>query len=193
MADYSSLVRPDLLGPRLAEALGDDRWRHPSIKLITGGKSNLTFELTSGAGTVIVRRPPSGELLPRAHDMGREARIQRALAPTPVPVAAILLDDSAGQITGTPMYVMESVPGHVIRDALPTGYATTVADKHAIAHALVDVLADLHAVDPVAVGLGDYGRSQGFLSRQVDRWTQQWESSKSHDVAAVDGLAQRLA
>ena len=87
---HENLIRPDLVGPALARALGDARWHDLDAVLIAGGKSNLTFELTSAAGTVVLRRPPSGPLLPRAHDMGREARIQRALAPTPVPVPAIL-------------------------------------------------------------------------------------------------------
>jgi aminoglycoside phosphotransferase (APT) family kinase protein len=189
----ADLVRPDRLGPALAEATGDGRWRSPGAELIAGGKSNLTFELTSAAGALILRRPPSGELLPSAHDMGREARIQRALAATSVPVPKIVLTEPGADLLGVPFYVMEKVPGHIIRDELPDGYAQTPAQKLALTDALVDVLADLHAVDPEAVGLADYGRPHGYLERQLRRWNGQWEKSKTHEVKAVDELGARLA
>jgi len=186
-------VRPDRLGPVLADATGDGRWRSLDATLIAGGKSNLTFELTSAAGTLILRRPPSGELLPSAHDMGREARIQRALEATSVPVPKIVLTEPGADLLGVPFYVMEKVPGHIIRDELPDGYAQTPAEKLALTDALVDVLADLHAVDPEAIGLGDYGRPHGYLERQLRRWNGQWEKSKTHEVAAVDELGAQLA
>ena len=189
----ADLVRLDLLGPALADATGDARWRALDAVLIAGGKSNLTFELTSAAGALILRRPPSGELLPSAHDMGREARIQRALAGTSVPVPKIVLTEPGGDLLGVPFYVMEKVPGHVIRDELPDGYAQTPAEKLAMTDALVDVLADLHTVDADAIGLGDYGRPHGYLERQLRRWNGQWEKSKTHEVAAVDELGAQLA
>jgi aminoglycoside phosphotransferase (APT) family kinase protein len=117
---HENLIRPDLLGPALARALRDARWERPQASLVSGGKSNLTFVLTSDAGAVVLRRPPDGPLLPRAHDMAREARVQRALAATPVPMPAILLED-AGELIGVPFYVMEKVDGYVIRDTLPAG------------------------------------------------------------------------
>jgi aminoglycoside phosphotransferase (APT) family kinase protein len=189
----ADLVRPDRLGPVLADATGDGRWRSLDAALIAGGKSNLTFELTSAAGALILRRPPSGELLPSAHDMGREARIQRALEATSVPVPKIVLTEPDADLLGVPFYVMEKVPGHIIRDELPDGYAQTPAEKLALSDALVDVLADLHAVDPEAIGLGDYGRPHGYLERQLRRWNGQWEKSKTHEVAAVDELGAQLA
>jgi aminoglycoside phosphotransferase (APT) family kinase protein len=88
---------------------------------------------------------------------------------------------------------MEKVPGHVIRDQMPDGYAETPAEKLALTDALVDVLADLHAVDPEAIGLGDYGRPHGYLERQIRRWNGQWEKTKTHEVKAVDELSGRLA
>ena len=110
---YENLTRLDLVGPALARALGDPGWERLEASLISGGKSNLTFELTSDAGEAVLRRPPDGPLLPRAHDMGREARVQRALAGTAVPVAAILFEDP-GDLIGVPFYVMEKVDGYVI-------------------------------------------------------------------------------
>lgn len=181
------------MGPVIAEATGDQRWRSLDAALIAGGKSNLTFELTSEAGALILRRPPSGELLPSAHDMGREARIQKALAGTAVPVPRIVLEEPTGDLLGVPFYVMEKVPGHVIRAEMPAGYAESTEEKHALSFALVDVLADLHAVDPDAIGLSDYGRPDGFLERQIRRWGGQWEKSKTHEVKAIDELGARLA
>jgi aminoglycoside phosphotransferase (APT) family kinase protein len=187
------LVRLDRLGPALAQATGDGRWRSLGATLIAGGKSNLTFEVTSEAGAVILRRPPTGELLPSAHDMGREARIQQALAGTSVPVPKVVLQEASGDLLGVPFYVMEKVAGHVIRAEMPDGYAETPGEKLALADALVDVLADLHTVDPEAIGLGDYGRPLGYLERQIRRWNGQWEMTKTHEVKVVDELGGRLA
>ncbi len=191
--DGTDLIRPGELGQLLAEATGDGRWAHLEPLLITGGKSNLTFELTSAAGSLILRRPPTGPLLPRAHDMGREARVQRALAATGVPVAAIVLEQREPDLLDVPFYVMEKVPGVVMTDAALDGYVPTAAERVAAVDALVDTLAVLHEVAPEAVGLGDYGRPQRFVARQVRTWTRQWEAAKTHDVAAVDELATRLA
>ena len=188
---YENLTRLNLVGPALARALGDPGWARLEASLVSGGKSNLTFELTSDAGEAVLRRPPDGPLLPRAHDMGREARVQRALAATAVPVPAILLED-AGELIGVPFYVMGKVDGYVIRDTLPAGWAESARDRHAIADVLVDTLADLHAVDPEAVGLSGFGRPAGLGERQLRRWSEQWERSRSRDVPAVEELGRRL-
>lgn len=192
MTDVESLLHPAHLGPVLAQATADDRWARFDARLIAGGKSNLTFELTSPAGQLILRRPPQGQLLPSAHDMGREARVQRALAQTPVPVASVVFAETAAQTLDTPFYVMEKVAGHAIRDAIPPGYAAAPAQRRDIADALVDAMADLHSIEPAAVGLGDYGRPEGFLARQVGRWRKQSLASRSHDVPELDALAAAL-
>ncbi|MFC5997026.1 phosphotransferase family protein [Pseudonocardia hispaniensis] len=189
---WDELVRPAMLGPAVAEATGDPRWCHLTATLLSGGKSNLTFLLTSPAGELVMRRPPSGELLPSAHDMGREVRVQRALASSSVPVARVVLSDD-GAIVGSPCYVMERVPGHIIRDRIPDGYADTSEQRTALAFALVDVLADLHRVDPREVGLEDYGRPIGFLARQVRRWNDQWQRSRTVSVGPLEDLGRRLA
>lgn len=180
------LVRPDLVGPKIAEATGESAWTDFEAELIAGGKSNLTFTLRSGAGELILRRPPTGKLLPSAHDMGREARIQQGLASTDVPVARIVLNDTAGEDLGVPYYVMEKVVGHVIRDELPAGYASNDDDKAAMADAQIDAMVALHAVDPEAVGLGDLGRPDGYLERQLRRWVGQ--SEKASDSVRADRL-----
>ncbi len=188
---HENLTRLDLVGPALARALGDPGWKRLEASLVSGGKSNLTFELSSDAGEAVLRRPPDGPLLPRAHDMGREARVQGALAGTAVPVAAILFED-AGDLIGVPFYVMEKVDGYVVRDAPPAGWADSARERHAVGDVLVDTLADLHAIDPEEVGLAGYGRPSGLGERQVRRWSDQWERSKSRDIPAVEELARRL-
>jgi aminoglycoside phosphotransferase (APT) family kinase protein len=190
--DPSVLARPEVVGPALEVATGDPAWRDVRVDLISGGKSNLTFTLTSPAGELVLRRPPTGDLLPSAHDVGREARVQRALAETDVPVARIVLHD-IGELLGVGCYVMEKVPGHVVRSELPPGFAAAPAERERMAHEFVDTLATLHAVDPETVGLADYGRPDGFMERQVRRWVGQWEKSKTRDVTEIDELAHRLA
>ena len=185
-------AEPEVVGPLLAQVLHDPRWLEPDVALISGGKSNLTYRIASDAGEVILRRPPLGHILPTAHDMVREHRVLTALEPTPVPVPRILhLGDADGPL-GAPFYVMERVVGHICRNALPPGYAETPERRQAIGEALVDVLADLHTVDPAAVGLADFGRPAGFMERQLRRWSKQWEASKADDLPALDALRDEL-
>ncbi|AEF40130.1 phosphotransferase family protein [Hoyosella subflava] len=190
--DLLGLLPLSALAPALVAATNDTRWTEVDAELITGGKSNLTFGLSCPAGELILRRPPTGELLPRAHDMVREARVQEALAGTAVPTAAIVLVDD-GNLLGFPFYVMEKVPGHVVRGDLPAGYATETDERRAIGEGFVDTLATLHAVDYEAIGLADYGRPEGFMARQVRRWTGQWEASRFEPVAEIEELGARLA
>jgi aminoglycoside phosphotransferase (APT) family kinase protein len=190
--DIESLLHPTRLGPVLAAATGDERWATFEARLISGGKSNLTFELRSAAGDLILRRPPVGELLPSAHDMAREARVQRALVTTRVPVASIVYVEPSAQTLETPFYVMEKVQGHVIREAMPPGYAETPEDRRKIADALVDTLVELHGIEPASVGLGDFGRPEGFLARQVRRWKGQSEAIGLRSVPELDALAAAL-
>ncbi len=187
------LLRPDVVGPRIAEATGESSWNEFSAELIAGGKSNLTFTLRSDAGELILRRPPTGELLPSAHDMGREARIQLGLASTEVPVPRIVLNEPSGEDLGVPYYVMEKVDGHVIRENLPSGYAEGDDDKAAMADAQIDAMVALHAVDQDAVGLGGLGRPEGYLERQLRRWLGQSEKSSATVRAdRLPDLAARL-
>ena len=188
------LLRPSVVGARLAEATGDTIWRHFTAAIISGGKSNLTFALTNTEGArLVLRRPPTGELLPSAHDMGREARIQAALVGSGVPVPHIVLNEDSGVDLGVPYYVMEEVEGHVIREDLPEGFAEQDSDKEAMADALVDALVALHAVDPDEVGLGNLGRRSGYLERQLRRWLgQSQRASESVRADRLPALAARL-
>lgn len=163
-----------------------------SARLIAGGKSNLTYEVTDGKNTWIVRRPPLGHVLATAHDMAREFRLMSALQDTGVPVPrtyALCRDES---VLGAPFYVMERVAGTPYRHAAEL---ETLGPERTrlISGSLVDTLAALHEVDPAAVGLADFGRTEGFLARQVGRWKKQLDASHSRDLPAADELHARLA
>ncbi len=165
--------------------------RQLTATLIAGGRSNLTYFVGDGTREWVLRRPPLGHVLPTAHDMGREHRVISALADTPVPVPrvdALCTDES---VIGAPFYVMEKVEGRVLRDAGAVA-ALSADEAAACSRALVDVLASIHSVDPFAVGLDDFGRPEGYLERQVRRWGQQWERSKTRELPPLEELARRL-
>src|SRR5664279_921564 len=164
-------------------------WR---AELIQGGKSNLTYRLTDGSHDWVLRRPPLGHVLATAHDMAREYRVMSALAPTPVPVPAMVTLCNDPSVIGAPFYVMEYVQGSILRRTTDTDKLTD-AQRTVVAHRLIDTLVDLHEVDPGAVGLGDFGHPDGFLERQVRRWTQQLQRSRSRDIPGFDDLADQLA
>ncbi len=162
-----------------------------SAELIAGGKSNLTYVvcgLRDGAPVSwVLRRPPLGHVLATAHDMAREFRVLSALAPTGVPVPQVYHLCQDPDVIGAPFYLMELVEGTVYRDRSQTGQLTAERAR-AMSWALMDVLADLHAVDPVQVGLADFGRPGGYLERQVTRWGKQLAASRSREVPGIDAL-----
>jgi len=162
-----------------------------SARLIAGGKSNLTYEVTDGTSWWIVRRPPLGHVQATAHDMGREFTAMSALADTGVPVPRTYAHCADESVLGAPFYVMERVEGVAYRkaaelDELGTERTTAIAGR------LVEVLAALHAVDPQAVGLGEFGRPRGFLERQVRRWGKQLEGSRTRAHPDADELHRLL-
>ncbi|WP_405112066.1 phosphotransferase family protein [Micromonospora sp. NBC_01405] len=160
--------------------------------LIAGGKSNLTYLLRSGGHEVVLRRPPLGHVLATAHDMAREHRIISALAPTAVPVPEALLFCPDTDVIGAPFYLMEKVDGEVFRGRSQTDPLTD-RQRRDLATAMMDTLAALHAVEPAAVGLADFGRPEGFLGRQVRRWAGQLDQSRSRPLPGVDELRDALA
>ena len=184
---------PSVVGPYLARALDEPGWTDCSVTLIAGGKSNLTFRVDGAPGSLILRRPPLGHVLPTAHDMVREHTVMSALADTAVPVPRMLHLCTDPEVLGQPFYVMERVEGHVCREALPAGYADAPAQRRAIGEGLVEVLAALHEVDPAAVGLAEFGRPDGYLERQVRRWVKQWDATRIDGHDALDALAADLA
>jgi aminoglycoside phosphotransferase (APT) family kinase protein len=162
-----------------------------TAELIGGGRSNLTYRVSDGVSTWIVRRPPLGHVLATAHDMAREHRVISALAGTAVPVPRTLLLCADTSVIGAVFFVMEQAPGTVYRRREQTA-ALTAGQRERLARALVETLADLHDVDPAAVGLADFGRPQGYLDRQVRRWSGQLDQSRSRDLAGIDELRSRL-
>ncbi len=164
-----------------------------TFELIAGGRSNLTYRVADAdGGAWVLRRPPLGHVLATAHDMSREHRIISALASTDVPVApAVALCEDA-DVNGAPFYVMDFVDGAVLRD-LPAAQAVAREVRQAAGASLVDVLARIHAVDPDRVGLGDLGRREGYIARQLKRWHGQWEQSGFTDLTGIDTVHGRLA
>jgi aminoglycoside phosphotransferase (APT) family kinase protein len=186
-------AEPLVVGPVLARALHDSQWLDCDVALLSGGKSNLTYRVRCEAGELILRRPPLGHILPTAHDMAREYRVLTALQGTDVPVPRTFLLAGPEDGLGVQFYVMERVVGHICRDAMPAGYAEAPSERSAVGNELIDILAALHAIDPEQVGLGDFGRPSGFMERQLRRWSEQWERSKSVELPALEQLRDDLA
>jgi aminoglycoside phosphotransferase (APT) family kinase protein len=167
------------------------------FEMIPGGRSNLTYRVTDRAGhAYALRRPPTSHVLPTAHDMSREYRIIAALGPAGLPVAPALGFCGDESVTGGAFYVMGYVDGHVLRDPATAGVALDVAGRRRAGESLVDVLSDIHAVDIDAVGLGDLGRRDGYIGRQLKRWYGQYQQSKEMggpDVPSVDEVHEFLS
>ena len=163
------------------------------FELIAGGRSNLTYRVSDSAGRqVVLRRPPVSDVLATAHDMSREHRVMAALAPTPVPVPTMLAFCDDPEITGAPFYVMEFVDGAIVRGR-DQAEALSTSARRAIGSRMIEVLSALHAVDPPQVGLGDLGRPDGYLERQLRRWSKQVEQSKTRDLPVIEDVHRRLS
>lgn len=163
-----------------------------TFSLIAGGHSNLTYLFVDSNGAeYVLRRPPLGHVLESAHDMGREHRIISALAGSAVPVPAThaLCDDPA--VNGAPFYVMGFVAGAVLHNA-EVAAQLTAQERRELGYHVVDVLADLHHVDPDAVGLGQLGRKEGYIARQLKRWNKQWAASKTEEIPEMETVSALL-
>ncbi|KAA0085586.1 phosphotransferase family protein [Mycolicibacterium sp. P9-64] len=158
-----------------------------TASVLAGGKSNLTYRVSDGQHGWVVRRPPLGHVLATAHDMGREYRVMAALAGTAVPVPAMVAHCGDLSVTGAPFYVMEFVDGTVYSEAQQLIAAGAEATS-AIAARMITTLADLHSLDPRTIGLEDLGRPDGYLQRQVARWTRQLQASRSRELSHADTL-----
>jgi aminoglycoside phosphotransferase (APT) family kinase protein len=162
-----------------------------SYRQITGGHSNLTFEVGDDTGRrFVLRRPPTGTLLPTAHDMGREHRIISAVGPAGIPAPEAIGYCGDPAVTGAPFYVMSFVEGRVLRDESEAEAYFGPAARRQIGEHLVAVLAALHAIDPDDVGLGDLSRKEGYIARQLKRWYGQYQAVRDTqggpDVAEID-------
>lgn len=157
------------------------------VQQFQGGQSNPTFLLDTDSGRYVLRKKPPGKTLPSAHMVEREYKVIRALADNtsvPVPKARVLCEDS--EVIGTPFYVMDFMEGRIVSHSALR--ALDKAERLPAHHSAIDTLAALHSVDVNAVGLGDFGRPEGYVARQVARWTKQYLASKTDDLPEMDKL-----
>ncbi len=165
-----------------------------TFEAITGGHSNLTFRVTGGDGrNLVLRRPPLGSVLATAHDMSREHRIISAIAKTDVPVPAALGLCTDESINDAPFYIMDFVDGVVFADEETAEAELPAPEQRAAAsRSVVEVLASLHTADPDMIGLGDLGRKESYIDRQLKRWSGQWEKSKTRELPVMEEAYRRL-
>jgi aminoglycoside phosphotransferase (APT) family kinase protein len=161
---------------------------------ISGGRSNLTYSVTDAAGgRWALRRPPLGERLASAHDMGREFRIVSALRDTPVPVAPAVSFCEDESVNGAPFYVMGWVDGPILRNRGDADVFPDEGERNEIGRRIVDTLVAIHDVDPDEVRLGELAKKEDYVARQLHRWQGQWEKSRTRDLPLVDEVHDRLA
>jgi len=175
LAEWMTANVPDFVGPL-------------TVSQFAGGQSNPTYRLDTPGRAYVLRRKPPGKLLPGAHAVDREARVMQALGKKrfPVPHIHALCEDDT--VLGTPFFVMDLVEGRIVWDATFPGL--TNAERAAHFDAMNATIAQLHSLDPVEIGLGDYGRPAGFVERQVGRWSKQYESDvEAGRLPAMDRVA----
>ncbi|MDX1606876.1 MAG: phosphotransferase, partial [Candidatus Competibacterales bacterium] len=160
------------------------------VRQFEGGQSNPTFLLETPERRYVLRKKPPGELLPSAHLIEREYRVMAALADSAVPVPRVHLLCEDAAVIGTSFFVMDYVPGRLLRDPALPGLAPE--QRRAVHRAMVQTLADLHGLDVDAVGLGDYGRRGGYVDRQIRRWSEQYRATETDPLAAMDRLIEWL-
>jgi aminoglycoside phosphotransferase (APT) family kinase protein len=163
---------------------------------LEGGHSNLTYRITSADGAVgVIRRPPRGELLPKAHDMSREWALISALGPTPVPVAAALGFCESPDITGAWFYVMGHVDGRPLYSGDDAREWISQSQRLMLGESFIGVLAELHKLDPDSIGLGTLSKKDAYVTRQIKTWYRSWTSSAEvadYDDERTHAIQQRL-
>lgn len=162
------------------------------VDLLSGGRSNLTFLVRSGEHEYVVRRRPLGQVPAGAHDMAREHRVLAALQGTSIPVPDVFGFSDDDTIVGAPFYVMSRVRGSIL-ERRNDASGLSPSQSRQISCAVVDILDQLHRIDPKFVGLGDFGRPGGFVARRVGRWLDQWRRGPHRDHPLVEDLGSELA
>lgn len=157
-----------------------------AIRQFKGGQSNPTYLLETPARAYVLRRKPPGKLLPSAHAVDREYRVIRTLHAQAFPVAEPLTYCSDESVAGTPFYVMDYVDGHVFWEPQMPG--SNPAERAAVYDSMSATIARLHALDPAKIGLGDFGRGENYVARQVERWSKQYRSSETEKIDAMERL-----
>ncbi len=176
---YLRQALPELVGPL-------------AISQFPNGYSNLTYLVRVGERELVLRRPPFGAKIKTAHDMGREYRILAHLisAYPKVPRPLAYCDDVT--VLGAPFYLMERVPGIILRTKPPAGLDLPPAQMRRIAESFIDNLAEIHAVDYLAAGLGELGRPEGYVTRQVEGWIKRYQNARTDDLPELDRTARWL-
>jgi aminoglycoside phosphotransferase (APT) family kinase protein len=180
------------LSPWLRKQLSVPPETEIAIEQFPGGHSNLTYLVRVGNRELVLRRPPFGSKVKSAHDMGREVRVLSRLAPIypKAPKPVVFCEDES--VIGAKFYLMERLRGVILRKSTPLDTLDQVTAR-GLGEALVDTLVELHAIDPVAAGLGDFGRPEGYVERQVSGWTKRYADAKTDDIPEVEEMARRLA
>ena len=176
---------PDRLEAFLKSAIGglEGKMR---LERIGGGQSNPTFFVSFDNRAMVLRKQPGTNILPSAHAVDREYRVMHALAATELPVPKMVLFHAERDVVGTPFYIMERLPGRVFAQyALP---GMERSERRAMYLAMAETMACLHKVDWAAIGLADYGRAGSYFTRQMARWSKQWQTSRTRDNPDVDRL-----
>ena len=164
-----------------------------AIEQFPGGHSNLTYLVTIGERELVLRRPPVGSKVKSAHDMGREVRVLSRLAPAWSPAPRPILHCEDESILGCPFYLMERRRGVILRREPPPDLVIEPATARRLSEVLVDGLAELHAIDFTAIGLGDLGHPEGYVQRQVRGWTERYAGSRTDELPVVERVAAWLA
>lgn len=163
-----------------------------TIRQFPSGYSNLTYLLGFGEREFVLRRPPFGTKAKSAHDMGREFRVLNALHPHFPQAPKPLLHEEDPALLGAPFYVMERISGVIVRKQFPEDYQLSPAQHAGLARSMFELLASLHAVDFVAVGLGELGRPEGYVRRQVEGWSRRWANAVTDDSPNGDAVMEWL-
>jgi aminoglycoside phosphotransferase (APT) family kinase protein len=160
------------------------------VKQFKGGQSNPTYLLETPARRYVLRRKPPGKLLPSAHAVDREYRVIRALHAQGFPVAEPLVYCADESVAGTPFYVMSFADGRVFWEPQMPG--SNPAERTAVYNTMNETIARLHSFDPAQIGLGDFGRGDNYVMRQVERWSKQYRASETEKIDAMERLIEWL-
>lgn len=162
-----------------------------TVQQFPSGHSNLTYFVSLGGRELVLRRPPFGSKVKSAHDMGREYRVlSRLHSVYPAPRALLYCDNP--EILGAPFYLMERIHGIILRRKMPSGLNISTEKARQLDESFIDTLASLHSLDYAAIGLGDLGKPEGYLERQVKGWIERYHGSKTHDLPEVEHLSSWL-
>ncbi len=194
LLDHAATIRPgeeldvDRLRVYLRAHLTNDT-SAISVSQFPAGHSNLTYLLGCGGRKIVLRRPPFGSTVKSAHDMGREFRVLSKLHAVYAPAPEVILYCEDQSILGAPFYLMEHIEGVILREHLPHGLVLSSETAKELSESFLDNLVTLHRVDYVSAGLGDLGRPQGYLERQVQGWTGRYAAAKTHEYSHVEAIA----